>query len=320
MRSIASAFLSTLALLCSTSAQAVETDLSWDWEQSHRFYMAVEVHLPVKMWFNAERNTEVRAVAYQIRSIIDCEPGRRELKKVFEISCEIEDIALVAAAHPGDSGLMLPVLQEFDAALTGATLQLQVGENGRLRNVDLEDVRRANRRLSEQAENLRLILIRMVAGLDLHLPRPRTTEGDAWVQYRDVVLDSPSGTGTAGGIEIVHLATSRADGLLDIQTQGRAVIMPLDIEGNFYDTQYEAQAVFDPDRGLIYRNWTTAGTPTASSQIALGARGIDYLQTGELRQLRPGELHDIGETRESNPPDVTQTALQNWISLGAVQR
>ena len=86
----------------------------------------------------------------------------------------------------------LSLLQELDEVLTGAGLQLQVGDNGRLRNVDLEGVRRPNRRLSERTENLRLVLARMVAGLDLHLPRPRKTEGDFWVQYRDVVLFSPS--------------------------------------------------------------------------------------------------------------------------------
>ena len=316
MRSILIASLSLFGLIFSPAAHAVDTDLAWDWEQKHRWHMAVEVHLPVKMWFNAEFNTEVRAVAYQVRSVLDCAPGTPELRHVYEVYCTIEDIALIAAAHPGDAGLMLPVLQELDEVLTGAGLQLQVGDNGRLRNVDLEGVRRPNRRLSERTENLRLVLARMVAGLDLHLPRPRKTEGDFWVQYRDVVLDSPSGTGTAGGVEVVHRASTREDGLIGIVTSGRALVMPVDIQGNMYDTRYEAEGLFRPGQGLVYRAWTTVGTPTASSPIALGGRGIDYLQKGEITALAPGEKPSVGETREVNPPDITQTALQNWVTLG----
>jgi hypothetical protein len=239
-----------------------------------------------------------------------------ELRDIYEVSCTLEDVALMAAAHPGDAGLLLPVLQEIDGVLTGAVLQLQVGADGRLRDVDLEGVRRNNRRLSERTENLRLMLSRMVAGLDLRLPRPRTTEGDLWIQRRDAVLDSPSARGTAGGVDVVHRATVRGDGTLGIETAGRAVLMPMDIEGNLYDTRYEAKAIFTPGLGLTYRRWTTVGTPTASSRIALGARGIDYLQKGEMYHLEPGEGHSVGETREVNPPEVTQTALQNWVSLG----
>ncbi len=321
MRPFATAILAAAGLALALPANAeVDQDLTWDWEQAHRWYMAVDVHLPVKMWFNAERNTEVRAVAYQIRSIVDCKPGQRETGKVWEVECDIEDIALTAAAHPGDAGRMLPVLQEFDDALTGATLQLQVGKDGRLKDVDLEEVVSANRRLSERTENLRLILVRMVAGLDLRLPRHRTTSGDSWVQYQDTVLDSPSGSGTGAGVQIVHRATPSSSGGIDIITSGRGMVMPMDIEGNLYDTTYAATGHFDRELGLTSRAWTTIGTPTASSRIAEGARGIDYLQTGEILRLEAGESHEIGETREANPPEITQTALQNWVSLGATRR
>jgi hypothetical protein len=316
LRATLKILLASLAMVFGPPAWAVDTDHTWDWEQPHRWYMAVDVHLPVKMWFNAEFNTDVRVVAFQVRSVVDCAPGVPEIRDIYEVACTLEDVALVAAAHPGDAGLLLPVLQELDGVLTGAELQLQVGADGRLRNVDLEGVRRSNRRLSERTENLRLMLARMVAGLDLRLPRPRTTEGDMWIQRRDTVLDTPSARGTAGGIEVVHRATMRGDGTLGIETAGRALLMPADIEGNLYDTRYEAKAIFAPGIGLNYRRWTTVGTPTASSLIALGARGIDYLQKGEMQRLGPEEGHSVGETREVNPPEVTQTALQNWVSLG----
>jgi len=316
MRSALTAALFLCGLVASGPAQAVETDLAWQWDQPHRWYMAVDVHLPVKMWLNAEFNKDVRVVAYQIRAVVDCAPGTPEVRQSYEVLCTLEDISLTGAAHPGDAGMMLPVLQEVDDVLTGASLQLQMGTDGRLKNVDLEGVRRVNRRLSERTENLRLMLTRMVAGLDLRLPRPRNTEGDLWLQRQDTVLGSPSGMGTSAGVEVIHRASTREDGLIGIVTSGRAVVMPVDISGNLYDTRYEGKALFDPDLGLTYRAWTTVGTPTASSPIALGARGIDYLQKGEIKWLAPGATHPVGETREVNPPEVTQTALQNWVSLG----
>ena len=74
-----------------------------------------------------------------IRTVIACDKDWKLTNKRWEVSCKIEDFAMRAAAQTrrdngkiGDEERVEEVLSEIDDKLTGASLQLQVREDGRV--------------------------------------------------------------------------------------------------------------------------------------------------------------------------------------------
>lgn len=271
--------------------------LRWKWGEPQRFYVETEVHLPVPMWFTAVRNKEARVVAYLVRAVLDCDDARPELKHSWEVVCDVEDVALSAVGlRPGVEPLQL-VLDELDERLSGAAMQLQVHEDGRVLNIDIEGLDRPRRRVGLMNERLRLVMSRAIAGLDLQVPVTPVGVGSQWPQYRTWFMTAPSDRGTAGAAEVLHHVDDVfPDGRLLITTVGRGVIVPAG--GNDkYDTELVSWSVFDPATGfLTERAWGAAGVATPSSPVSYALAELPYDQRGRIRRLAPGEQVDVGES------------------------
>lgn len=292
--------------------------LEWRWDKPHRYYLEAEVRLPQVMWFMSEFNKEERAIAFQVRTIFDCDAGVQERKRVREVTCRIDDIALTGAGLPKKQGMLEPILLEFDERLTAASMSLQIRNDGRIVNIGLDDLDRRNRRGGAIIENLRLILARSLAGLDLQFPKPNQVADGVWAQYDNLLMQAPSMLGTAGSSEVVHkVVERRPDGTLVIESAGKGVIVPGG-GANAYATSMAAFGTYQPELGvLLERSWTVEGKPTAGSVVSQGFEGLPYIQRGRLKLLGQGEQVDVGETREVTAPGVTPSALQQWPVLGA---
>ena len=299
------------------AAELPSEEVRWDWSEPQRYYLETEVRLPYLMWLAKRFNEQARVNAFQLRLVAHCEPSA-ELKRRQEVLCTIDDIGIKASGVRQEQGLLQPILEELDERLTGAVVQLELRDDGRLSNIDLEELDRRNRRVGRINENLRLILTRAFAGLDL--PMPRNPEDPQWVQHDSWLLKAPAAQGSVGSAQLVHQWGDEQAGLHRIVTGGRAIIVPA-LSGNQYDARMTSEAWFDTADGrLTDRTWTMVATPTPSSALTEGLAGYPYLQVGRVMALPEGQDHPVGTTEELPPLDDDPTAIQQWQVLGLVPR
>lgn len=304
---LASTMMLLPMLAGSVQAAQLEEGIQWDWSQPHRYFIQTQVQLPEMIWLAARMNKQARIDLFDLRLVTQCAPGEPLNRNKWEVNCRIEDIALSAEALPQEEGLVQPIVEELDERMTGAVVQLQIRGDGRMVNIDLEEVERVNRRFGRINENMRLILTRGFAGLDLPLP---SGHEQGWYQHSSWIMRAPSSEGSAGSSEIVHRLIGESDNVVTIGTSGRAMIVPG--EGhNKYDTRMGGEATFDRWTGrMLERSWTMAGGPTASSMIAQGTEGYPYLQQGHVVALSEGQSWDVGESLEIKAQGPSQSAIQ----------
>jgi hypothetical protein len=322
-----------LALLAAPAlAGAVEaipvTGLQWKWmpAQDRRYYLETEVVLPRYIWFIAEINKEARVAAWQTRMVLDCAEIAIEGRRSLEVTCRIEDVAILAAALPGDQktdgrDLLGPILTEMDENLSKASLSFVLRDDGRVSNVVIHGLDRPNRRVSLMNENLRQVLIRSVAGFDLELPAHGDGREGIWAQRESLLLQAPNQSGSFGGSETLHRVHEVTGDVAVIVTSGRGLVAPVtrysDSPSDMFDTRIEGAAAFDTKQGVLtQRIWTVSGTPTASSALSEGLAGLTYYQHGTLRLLEDGEKPDVGASAEIAPPGDTAGTLTRWQPMG----
>ncbi len=305
----------SIGLLSAAPADAAEPELTWDWSQDQRYYLETEVRLPLLMWFFKRYNEQARVAAFQVRMVADCEPVY-EGKRRAEVWCTLEDVGLKASGLPQEQGLLQPILEELDERLTGTAVQLIVRDDGRLANIDLEGLDRRQQRVGRMNENLRLIVSRAFAGLDLPLPPVHDGALDRqWVQTDSWILRAPVATGNLGTADVVHEIVRDGSRAIVIDTVGRGMIVPSG-GTNRYDVVLDGRTTFDRVEGrMLDRSWNMVGAPTPSSAIAEGTAGYPYLQVGRIVHLTEGETMDVGPTEELEPLDGP-SALQQWRVLG----
>lgn len=309
--------LPLLLALTSAPAQAAP----WTAGEVQRFDVAVEVVLPRYMWFVANYNEQARVTAFRVRSVLACTPGEPRKRRI-EVRCQIEDLALLGAPMPGEVGELQPVLEEMDAKLTGATVVLDTRHDGHIVNVGMDWASgdRRHRRIREMEENLRLVMSRVVAGLDLQRPRGALEVGTVWGQRASLVTMAVSAVGTLGATELAHGVVEVAEGEARLRTTGTAMIAPADPYRDepvdLFDTVIQGEAALDADGRLLWRKWEATGTPTPSSALAEGTKGLPYIQRGMLRALRGAQPVEVGISEELPPRAESPSALQSDRTSG----
>jgi hypothetical protein len=297
--------------LAAATTDHLDDSLAWRWEEPHRYYLETKVQLPSLMWFAKRFNEQARVAAFEVRLVTSCAPGER-VGRVMEVYCRLDDVGIRASGTVQEEGLLQPILEEMDERLTGARVQLQVRPDGRLVNIDLEDLDRRNRRIGQVNENIRLVVSRAFAGFDL--PLPRVSTDPQWVQRSAWLMRAPATQGSIGVSDLVHAQHGGA--LVEIISGGRGLIVPAD-SGNQYDARFEGRASFDRRRGeLLDREWTVVGAPTPSSTLAEGTEGYPYIQQGRLYSLAGADVDPSVGLTEALPPRETATALQADYFLG----
>lgn len=287
--------------------------MTWDFSQPLRFGLKTDVLLPEMIWLASGYNKQARVREFSLGLVADCVPLDIKRNRV-EVSCTLERVGIQAMSLPQEKGLLEPILGEIDARLTNAIVQLQIKSDGSLRNVDLDGLARRNQRFGRINENLRLVLTRAFAGLDL--PLPKSTVDGGWLQHRSWLLTAPAVTGAAGVSEIVHKVVQTNGDRVYVASAGRGIVSPRD-GINTYTMRLESQATLDTARGtLLERSWRMAGGPTPGSLIAQGFEGYPYLQRGRIVALGPEDTWDVPMTKEIPATANGMSALQQSF-LGA---
>ncbi len=296
-------------LLLTTAASAQSLTWAWPPGTTRTWRIETVVQYSSPEWLRARHNVEGRAERVHTEMIWRCtagEPGRQG----WELACEVLDARLVVDPLDKEADDVAAVLPELDAALTGATVQLQLDRSGHLRGVDLEGQAKDDRRSGAIHETLRLLVARSAAGLDLHLP----TNGDlksTWKQKDDAIYAYPIAFGSLSGARVTHTLLTHDARHVSVRSTGTGTLrvgesapVPTTAPGAeepwMLDMRSEAQALFDGVEGtLVARRWVAAGEPLASSGWEVGKPVEPYLQTGVLTALRPGE----------SPPKLGETGL-----------
>lgn len=226
-----------LALL-SFAVAAPEDDISEEiiiygddfarWDDT-RWLVQSELILPLGARFASDRNRAFTSYAFQIRTVIGCSKDAKLSKRKWEVSCEIEDIGILATSQrhwrrDKDRQMVQEILDQIDAKITGARVQMQVDLHGGLNNFDIEGIDASNDREREIQETLRQIVSRVMVGFHLRIP-DHAQRGGQFVEYRSELMDLPSLTSSRGTSTLVHLVTPDRPrkGLQLLQTVGEGV-------------------------------------------------------------------------------------------------
>jgi hypothetical protein len=285
------------SLLIGGPAWAAE-GLTWKWteDQTRRFYIQAQIQLAEVMVFRATNNTDVRITELQLNINTNCKAVAPVGKRGWELDCSFDDFAIQGAPIATEKGRLLPVLDEVDAYMKEASVQLVMLNDGRLRSLDLEGIVKRNTRTVDMHETLRLVLTRAFSVLDLELPSKGEDKGKAWRQTGSRVAEFPSNKGTFGLVEINHAVKETQGNKVTIESTGRGtigggeMIMLGDQERpkNMYDTNVRSTAAFNTGRGeLLEREVLVQATPTASSVASEAGSGPAFVQAIRLVTVAP---------------------------------
>lgn len=305
------------------SAHAGTDGLVWqtEFKEPVRYFVDSEVHLPQFMWFVADRNRQVRVLAYQTTIVVMCDKSIALGRRGVEFACSIEDVAIRAASSRSERNRLGPILEEMTQKLKSGAIQLRLRTSGKMTHLGFEPGKTSglvNRRTNQMAENLRLILHRAFSGIDLEMPKKGSSEEGYWIQYDSAILMAPSTTGTRGASEIIHRIDQLSPQQVAVHTSGQGTLTPGGSDLNFYAMNLEAHGTFNTETGLLEeRSWMCAGQPTASSAFAQGGSGLPYIQKGILKRVPENAIVNVGETGEVIPNEEQLGLIGSWGTLGA---
>jgi hypothetical protein len=299
-------------------------DLFARWDDT-RWFVQTEIGLPFPMLLQRDEDVGIRANAMQVRAVIRCNKQSELGRKRMEVDCVLEDIGLQVVPFRNDRSARAlasgqSVLDEIDAKLTDASLQLQVSNDGRVTNVDLEGVPKTNRRIANIQETLRQVMSRVVVGFDMKLRKGNQLYEGKWMEYNSNLMTMPVPpdiTGVSGSSMLVHYL-NKYKGHVLVQTIGKGVVampIPDPREGEKminYKTDLIGVSIFDAEEGfMIERVWALSGDASAS---ALFQNGI-YQHAGRINMLGEKEAPDCGPTRLVQAPGESTRGMETWVSI-----
>ncbi len=294
-------------------------DLFARWDNT-RWRVDTELVLPFRLPLNMELNKGFATQAVQMETVFLCAKSWKLGPKSWEVDCTIEDFALrsvVRGKKPSEKLIASSreVLAEIDERLTGARIQIQVSDDGRVTNFDLEGLSKDNRRLAEMHEVQRQLMRRVLVGFHMKLRKGRALQEGKWHEYNSEIMSipvPPELTASAGSSTVVHYL-NHYQGHVLVQSIGEAGMF-IDYGGGRevnYKARLDAVAIFDPVEGFMTeRVWSLKGTPSAA---AIGGPG--YWHAGKIVMLDKDTVVKLGPTAPISPEGRVIEGLEAWKSM-----
>ena len=211
------------------------------------------------------------------------------------------------------------ILDELDGRITGKTLQLQVADDGRVVNFDLEGLEIHGSRGQSIANTLYLLIVRAMVGFDMKLRKFNNLNEGQWVEYNPQLMSmpTPDTVPTQGSSMLIHqLNIYRGERV--VQSVGKGLVTyGQDAAANFFRVSFNGVSIYDVDEGyMTERVWSMFGTATASSAAATFGQPPPYWHAGRIRILEEGEQVDVGPTSHVlYPTDEPHPKIMSWIPL-----
>jgi hypothetical protein len=244
----------------------------------------------------AVNNTDVRISSVHLDINTNCSAVTAIGKRGWELLCTFDDFAISAGAIASEKGRLPPILDEIDADMAEASMQVVLLNDGRLRSVDLEGVVKRNARTNARHEVLRLLLARAFSALDLQLPDKGADKGKAWRQQTPRIVEFPSSKGSLGMVEVDSYVKESAGNKITIESSGRGTIGGGEVVAvgdgdrpkNMYQMTVRSVTSFNVGRGeILDREYLVHGIPTASSVASEAGEGPHYVQAVRLTIVPP---------------------------------
>lgn len=292
-------------------------DLFARWDDT-RWIITNEILAPFPFVLRRDENSEFFSQQMVVRTVVGCNKDWKLGGHRYEVSCEIEDFGIQAAiaedrVSDEDIARAQSVLDEIDAKLSGAKIQLQVADDGRVLNLSLEGVEGDNSRERAIEETLRQILSRLVVGFNLKLRKFNQLNEGKWHEYNSTLMSLPRppeiGGGQAGSSLVVHYL-NKYQGHLVVQSIGKGLdqVTVANVTRN-YTLDLIGVSIFDPNEGyMLERVWSLKGAETASSFFNSGG----YANNGRIAVLGTQDKPDCGATRVVNGTNQTFENLPKW--------
>lgn len=318
-----SSLLFLASLLCASTTSHAATGLEWRLDDAPATYlMDAQLLLPQILYVRAQNNIDRRTNELRLQLVTTCAVEDLRGKKAWDLTCTLDDVALYAAPVQAEAGELLPVLDEWDARLTGGKVRLRFTRDGQVKDLSLDEPYESmNQRTIEIRETMRLLLARVFSSMDLQLPKGADDQGSTWRQSDSSAFGFVDPHGTMGSVALQHRVTGVEDAIVTIQSDAKGTVGPgvmivvgnSERPANLYDTKMQSLALFDTTRGrLVSRRFLSEGTPTASSQSSDGFQGYPYIQDVSLN-LVEGEAPALGANQEiqSEGPSTFETGVTN---------
>ncbi len=315
--------LSSLVMSLLVGAPAAASGLEWNWDDGvkRQYLIRSQVLLPQFMQFNKELNRDARVTEFLVSLVTTCEATTALGKTKYELRCDVDDFSITGSPAPSDAGKLLKIFNEMDQKLVdGGWVQIVFAKDGRIIDYDLEGVDKRNSRNRHIQENMRLVLGRLFAAMDLQLPPGGKEIAQPWEQKSSpLAMHFPSEYGTFGSAQVTHQITKREAGVV-IATSGRGALGPAEFISvrtggadrikNQYDLEYQGITVFDDVTGTMTEHeYMVDGMPTPSSMAAEGGEGVSYVQMTRLELLAEGgPVPKLGDNEEVPPTRTTASA------------
>ena len=278
-----------LACLLPSLASATE-GLAWQWNegQERRFLLQGNIRFAEFFFVQSKDNRDLRVVELYVAAFTTCK-AVATARKFTSLACSIDDVELRGAPPAQDANRgLVDTLNEWDALYRKAVVQLDLGNDGRIRTLDLEGIDGRIDRYRAIQEQMRLVMVRLFSGLELQLPKKGNDKEESWTQRESTTLQLPSPVGSFGGVRIEHEVTGVQESVVTVTRIGKGSIVSGETIGapgsgerprNQFAAQLQGTARFDVASGtLVEQNLLASAEPTASSALATGVAGTLYVQ------------------------------------------
>lgn len=296
-------------------------DLFARWDDT-RWVIRTEIGMPYELTLYADQNKELQIREMQVAGVLKCSKDWQRGNHKYEVSCMLEDFALQGAisernVSEADVTRAQEILDEIDAKLTGAVLQLYVADDGRVTNIDLEGVEKSNRRMSESAETLRQILSRMVVGFHMKMQKFNQLHEGKWHEFNPTVMTMPvpanmTAGATQGSSMLVH-QLDRYKGHVVVQSVGKGTTgLQVGESMVLYTLDFTGVSLYDDEEGFMTeRVWALTGEPNASAMF----QQTNYFHAGRIQLLGSADRPELGPTRPVNGRSQASPLLPAWVPL-----
>jgi len=207
-----------LIVAASLTAQAEGLNVSWTAEPV-RYHAESMVSTPRGQLWIGRANVEARA--YRVDTVADMTCVGTPVRKLTRVSCSLDSIMFHGLAYKGDEEQLERILAEYKELMTGAKLEIDVAEDGRIRALDLEGVSKDSLRESLIQEYLRQLMRKLVAPLDVATPKDGVDPGAPW-KYKGYPIgyELLSRTGTAGKVALKYRTDEGRNGHAMLVAEG----------------------------------------------------------------------------------------------------
>ncbi len=276
-------------LFALSTADAADLEYRWPTDEPLHYRIQVAIDMPYTMHVIGAENVDARIGGIGMVWLVECQAEEPQ-KKTQDMSCDVVRVEMAGTALAREQDKANQIMEEYDALLEEATVQLQWTSSGRIKTLDIEGVPKTNSREATVHETLRLLATRSFSVLEVELPKDPTAT--SWKQKGSpLAMRLMTMEGTSGGVRLFHEITGEEDGLLIITSLGEATVQ----EGSSSDDDRTQQTVslmlsgqgkFDPERGLLVENFQAVQGVTTASAGQLGSGLV--LNQSTMVDLLPG--------------------------------